>query len=38
VFTYRTRGLYLGIAMSAVAAAVLLAYVVLIRKKKLNII
>ena len=38
VFTYRTRGLLLGIAMSAVAAAVLLAYVVLIRKKKLNII
>ena len=37
VFTYRTRGLRLGMAMSVMAAVVLGAYVVLIRKKKLNI-
>ena len=38
VFTYRTRGLLLGFAMSATAAAVLGAYVMLVRKKKLVII
>ena len=37
VFTYRTRALGLGIAMSVIAAAVLSAYVLLCRKKKIRI-
>jgi len=36
-FTYRTRGLRLGLAMSAVATVMLGAYIVLVRKKKLKI-
>ena len=36
-FTYRTRMLGLGAAMSAMAAAVLAGYVMLVRKKKLRI-
>lgn len=36
-FTYRTRGLTLGMALSVMAAAVLGAYVVLIKKKKIVI-
>ena len=36
-FTYRTRMLGLGIAMSAAAAAVLAVYVVLAKKKKISI-
>lgn len=36
-FTYRTRGLRLGIAMSALAAAALLGYVLLYRKGKIKI-
>ena len=34
-FTYRTRMLNLGAAMSAIAAAILVGYVVLAKKKKL---
>ena len=37
VFTYRTRGLKLGIAMSAMAAGMLAAYVALVKMKKLQI-
>ena len=38
VFTYRTRGIALGIAMSIAAAVLLSAYVLLVRKKKLKTI
>ena len=37
-FTYRTRGLYLGVAMSLLAAAALGAYVVMVKMKKLRIV
>jgi cytosine/uracil/thiamine/allantoin permease len=35
VFTYRTRMLGLGLAMSAIAGVMLAAYVMLTKKKKL---